>query len=85
VSYSLALSDDFSYVTYTTDCSLGGPDSRVIRNSNPDHRSPRTAPFAEKLLYLPLQPPFFDVVHWVLPIDNAVLSLRREVSISSTS
>jgi len=90
-SYTVALSDDFSYVTHTTDCPLGGPDSRLIRNVNPDHRSPHTARFAEKLLYLPLQTRIlptaavFDIVHWALPSNYAVLSLRREVSISSTS
>jgi len=58
---------------------------------NPDHLFPHTVRFAEILLYLLLQPRIlptaavFDVVHWVLPIDNAILSLHREVSISSTS
>ena len=81
----------FSYVTYTTDCPLGGRDSRVIRNSNPDHRFPHTVRFAEKTTVPPTAAADtshgrrFSLVHWVLQINNAVLSIRREASISSTS
>jgi hypothetical protein len=36
-SYTLALGDDFLYVTYTTEFALRGPDSRVMRTTPPPY------------------------------------------------
>ena len=39
MSYTSALSDDFLYVTYTTEFPLGDPDSRVTQPPPPPIRS----------------------------------------------